>query len=155
MLHILSAAILLGTGAGIAFFCWFGYRNALHSGDVSSLRSVLRLTVIADACFTGPAVVLQAVSGVVLMNLYGWPLLSAWSVLVWTLFLVVGACWLPVLGIQVRLRRGAGEAPSVGELQPDFHRLFRVWFALGVPAFTSVVTIYYLMVAKPLSVVGF
>ena len=30
--HILSATILFGTGIGIAFFCWFGYRAALRSG---------------------------------------------------------------------------------------------------------------------------
>ena len=48
--HILSAAILLGTGIGIAFFCWFSYRSALRSGEISVLRSALRWTVIADAC---------------------------------------------------------------------------------------------------------
>jgi len=80
--HILSAAIIFGTGLGIAFFTWFGYRRAIRSRDVGSLRSVLRLTVIADACLTAPAVAFQAVSGVVLMNHLGWPLVSAWSV-VW------------------------------------------------------------------------
>ena len=36
-----------------------------------------RLTVVADACFTAPAVAFQAVSGVALVNHLGWPLESA------------------------------------------------------------------------------
>jgi uncharacterized membrane protein len=67
--HILSAAILFGTGLGIAFFCWFSYRGVMRSGEIAVLRSALRWTVIADACFTTPAVVFQAASGLVLMNL--------------------------------------------------------------------------------------
>ena len=69
--HILSATILFGTGLGSAFFCWFGYRVALRTGEIAALRTVLRLTVIADACLTAPAVLFQAVSGVVLMHLLG------------------------------------------------------------------------------------
>ena len=150
--HILSAAILFGSGIGIAFFCWFGYRSALRSGEIATLRSFLRLTVIADAWLTAPAVVLQAVSGAVLMNLLGWSLTSHWSVLVWALFVFVGACWLPVVAIQVWLKREAVRVSSVTALPARFHRLFRWWFALGIPAFTAVVVLFYLMVAKPLSV---
>ncbi len=46
-------------------------------GNFGALRSMLRLTVIADACFTAPAVAFQAVSGVALVNHLGWPLESA------------------------------------------------------------------------------
>jgi uncharacterized membrane protein len=152
--HILSAAVLFGSGIGIAFFCWFGYRSALRSGEIVTLRSFLRLTVIADTWLTAPAVVLQAVSGAVLMNLLGWPLRSQWSVLVWALFVFVGACWLPVVAIQIWLKREAERGTSVVGLPARFHRMFRWWFALGIPAFTAVVVLFYLMVAKPLSVAG-
>lgn len=149
-LHVISAAALLGTGAGIAFFCWFGYRGAIGRAEIASLRTVLRLTVVADACFTAPAVVLQVVSGLALSNLLGWPLLSPWSVAVWVLFVLVGACWLPVVFIQWRLWREAEAAGSTAELTAGFHRLFLIWFLLGIPAFTAVLVIFYLMVAKPL-----
>ncbi|MGH8683125.1 MAG: DUF2269 family protein [Burkholderiales bacterium] len=152
--HIMSAAILLGTGFGTAFFCWFGYRSALRTGEIGTLRATLRLTVIADACFIAPAVLFQAVSGVVLMRLLDWPLVSPWSLAAWGLFLLVGACWVPVVAIQLRLSREALRAASVNALPARFHRLFRLWFALGVPAFTAVVTIFYLMVAKPLTIAG-
>jgi uncharacterized membrane protein len=152
--HVLSAAIIFGTGIGIAFFTWFGYRSAMRSGALEALRSTLRLTVIADACLTAPAVAFQAVSGAVLMNSYGWPLLSAWSIAVWSLFLLAGACWLPVLVIQAKLACAARQAASVAALPPGFHRLFRWWFALGTVAFAAVIAIYWLMVAKPLAMAG-
>ena len=150
--HILSATILLGTGLGIAFFCWFSYRAALRTGEIAVLRSALRWTVIADACFTAPAVLFQAASGVVLMKLMGWPLVSPWAGAVWSLFVLTGACWLPVVAIQIRLSREAASAASIAALPARFHCVFRWWLALGVPAFIAVVVIVYLMVAKPLAV---
>jgi uncharacterized membrane protein len=152
--HIVSAAVVFGTGLGIAFFTWFGYRGALRDGALEALRSTMRLTVVADACLTAPAVAFQAVSGVILMNAYGWPLLSAWSVAVWSLFFAAGACWLPVLFMQARLARMSREAASTAALPPSFHQMFRWWFALGTIAFAAVIAIYWLMVAKPLAVAG-
>jgi uncharacterized membrane protein len=152
--HILSAAIIFGTGFGIAFFTWFGYRSAMRSGALEALRSTLRLTVLADTWLTAPAVAFQAVSGVILMDAYGWALSSAWSIAVWSLFALAGACWLPVLLIQAELARASREAASVAALPPLFHRLFRWWFALGTVAFAAVIAIYWLMVAKPLPVSG-
>jgi uncharacterized membrane protein len=152
--HVLSAAVIFGTGLGIAFFTWFGCRASIRAADIGALRLVLRYTVVADACFTAPAVAFQAVSGVLLMNAYGWPHLSAWSIAVWSLFLLAGACWLPVLVIQARLARAARQAASTAALPPSFHRMFRWWFALGTLAFAAVIAIYWLMVAKPLAVAG-
>jgi len=149
--HILSATVLFGTGLGIAFFCWFGCRSALRRGEIAVLRSVLRLTVIADAWLTAPAVVFQAVSGWVLMRVLGWPLTSPWALAAIALFMLVGACWLPVVAIQVRLWREARAAASIDALPDSFHRRFKIWFALGVPAFAGIVVLFYLMAAKPLS----
>lgn len=149
--HLISAAVVFGTGLGIAFFAWFGYRRALQIGEIDGLRSVLWLTVVADACFTAPAVVLQVVSGVVLMHLNSWPLSSPWSVAVLALFGFVGALWLPVIVIQVLMSREAHRVAAVKDLSRRFHRRFTLWFVLGVPAFIVVVAIFFLMVAKPLS----
>jgi uncharacterized membrane protein len=150
--HVLSAAILFGTGLGIAFFAWFGYRRAMRIGQIDGLRSVLALTVIADTCFTAPAVVLQLLSGVVLTRLNGWSLLSPWSLLVLGLFVLVGVLWLPVVAIQVQMSREANAAESIAGLGARFHRRFLTWFVLGVPAFLIVVALFFLMVAKPLAV---
>ncbi len=152
--HVLSAAVIFGTGLGIAFFTWFGCRAAIRAADIGALRVVLRYTVIADACFTAPAVAFQAASGVLLVDRLGWSQLSAWSIAVWALFFLAGACWIPVLGVQARLSREARAAASTAALPELFHRLFRWWVALGIPAFAAVIAITWLMVAKPLSVTG-
>jgi len=88
---------------------------------------------------------------VALTLLYGLPLVSPWSIAVWSLFLIVGACWLPVLKLQVMLRDEAERASSTAALPAHFHVLFKWWFALGIPAFGAVLAIYWLMVAKPLT----
>ena len=150
--HILSGAVIFGTGLGIAFFCWFGYRGAMRSGDIGALRSVLRLTVLADAWFTAVAVAFQAATGLRLMAFLGWSFTSAWSIAVWQLFAIAGAFWIPVVFIQMHLARTARRAPSTEWLPRSFHLWFRAWFALGVPTFLAVIAIYWLMVAKPLAV---
>ena len=152
--HIVSAAILFGTGLGIAFFAWFGYQRALKVGELDGLRAVLRLTVIADMCFTAPAVIFQVVSGYVLMQLNSWSLTSPWGLTVIGLFVLVGALWLPVVAIQIAMSREADKAISIQALSPSFHRRFTFWFVLGVPAFLLVLVIFFLMVAKPLSTIG-
>lgn len=124
----------------------------MRSGEMAALRATLRLTVVADAWLTAPAVVFQAISGVVLTKLLGWSFTSPWSLAAWGLFVFVGACWLPVVALQLRLDREARHAASVQALSAAFHRRFRLWFGLGVPAFTAMVIILYFMVAKPLPV---
>jgi uncharacterized membrane protein len=149
--HIVSASVLFGSGLGTAFFCWLGYRSAVACGDIGALRTALRLTVLADLWLTTPAVLFQAASGIVLMTMLGWSLTSTWSIAVWSMFLAIGACWLPVVALQMKLRNIAVEAASVESLPGRFHRLFRIWFVLGVPAFTLTLVIFYVMVAKRLA----
>src|SRR5262245_25652360 len=148
--HILGAAILFGTGFGITYFCWFGYRSAMRAGDIGALRSVLRLTLIADAFVTVPAVALQAASGAILIERLGWPQSSPWSIAAWQLFALAGAFWLPAVCIQAYLSRSARRVPSTDWLPRSFHVWFRSWLALEIPVLVVVIAIVWLMVAKPL-----
>ena len=150
-LHILSAAILFGTGIGIAFFAWFGSRRALRAADIGALRTILRLTVLADFCFTAPAVLVQLGTGYALVRLLGWSFSSPWMLAVGGLFALVGLCWLPVVWIQMRLSRVAEQTPDVKALPTSFHRLFAWWFVLGIPAFAAMLALFWVMVAKPFS----
>jgi uncharacterized membrane protein len=68
------------------------------------------------------------------------------------LFALTGACWLPVILMQIRLSREADRVPSIDALPARFHRWFRLWFVLGIPAFAAVVLLFYLMIAKPLAI---
>lgn len=151
-LHVFSATILMGTGIGIAFFCWFGSRAAIRANNIGAIRVVLRFTVLADALFIAPAVVIQFATGALLLDANGWSWQSSWSMTVVALFAFVGACWLPVVWIQSRLKKFANAASEIELLPAAFTKLFRVWFLLGIPAFAAMIALVYLMIAKPLAV---
>jgi uncharacterized membrane protein len=147
-LHLLGSALLFGTGLGIAFFAWFGYRRGLEAGDIGLIRGVLRLTVLADTVFTATAAVLQPITGWFLWRMTGgaWP--DRWLAWVLGLYVFVGACWLPVVWLQIQLRNAAVEANTVGQLDERFHRRFSLWFALGIPAFLGVMALFALMLTR-------
>lgn len=144
--HILSSVLLVGTGFGSAFYLFFANRSA----DVRAQAVVGRLVVRADLWFTTPAAIVQPVSGVALAHMAGWPLATPWLALSLGLYAVAGACWLPVLWLQVRMARMAREAAaSGGALPADYLRFARWWEGLGYPAFAAMLAIYWLMVNKP------
>lgn len=145
-LHTIGATVLLGTGAGIAFFMLVAHRT----GDPRLIAHVARTVVIADTLFTATAVVAQPVTGVALAHLLGWSLSEGWIVVSLALYVVTGLFWLPVVWIQIRMRNLAIEAVCAGKpLPPRYHQLFRIWFVCGVPAFAAVLAILWLMLTKP------
>jgi len=144
--HILSSTLLFGTGLGTAFFMWFTHRT----GQVAAIATAARLTVLADLLFTTPAVILQPVSGLLLMRLMGFDLHAPWLQASIALYVITGACWLPVVWLQWRARNLAATAMQENTpLPPTYYRCMHVWFALGWPAFLAVLAIFWLMVAKP------
>lgn len=145
-LHVLGAAVLLGTGAGIAFFLLLAHRT----GNAVTVASVARIVVIADFLFTATAVVLQPITGLALAFEAGYSLTDGWIVLSILLYLLTGAFWLPVVWMQMRMRDLAvAAAHDFRPLPPAYHRLFWLWLAFGFPAFASVLAIFWLMIAKP------
>jgi uncharacterized membrane protein len=146
LIHILSAILLFGTGLGTAFH---GLASNL-SRDVRAIAVANRNVVLADWLFTTPTVILQPVTGVWLAWLKGWPLVSGWIVWTLVLYAIAGACWLPVVWLQLRMKQMAEAAVASGEpLPPAYKRYFGWWFALGWPAFTAMVLIVTLMVYRP------
>jgi uncharacterized membrane protein len=146
LVHIVGAAVLLGTGAGIAFFMLMAHRT----GDARTVAAVARIVVVADYVFTATAVVAQPVTGVLLAHEVGYPLTSGWILLSIGLYLWTGAWWLPVVWIQSKMHDLAVEAAAAGQPLPRrYHQLFRLWFAFGFPAFAAVVAIFWLMIARP------
>ena len=144
--HILSSTLLFGTGLGTAFFMWFTHRT----GQVAAIATAARLTVLADLLFTTPAVILQPVSGLLLMRLMGFDLHAPWLQASIALYVITGACWLPVVWLQWRARNLAATAMQENTpLPPTYYHCMHVWFALGWPAFLAVLAIFWLMVAKP------
>ncbi len=145
-LHLLGAAILFGTGIGIAFFQFIANR----SNAAATAAPILRIVVLADFVFTASAVVLQPATGVALAFAAGHAFSDGWLAASIALYLFIGCCWLPVVVIQIRMRDLAVAAAAEGSALPErYHRLMRVWFWLGWPAFAAILAIYWLMIARP------
>jgi uncharacterized membrane protein len=145
-LHIVSSVLLVGTGFGSAYY--FFYAN--RSGSVQAQAVVARLVARADGWFTTPAVIVQPVTGIAMAMLAGWPLAIPWLAVSLALYVIAGACWLPVVWIQIRMARLAQQAADAGAAVPaEYARLARRWTWLGVPAFAAMLVVYALMVFKP------
>ena len=107
-LHILSSTLLFGTGLGSAYYMFF----TCLRGDARMVAHVARLVVVADWMFTATTIVLQPLTGLWLVHLAGLPLTSRWIVWTFVLYFVAGACWIPVVLIQIRMRRLAEAAAA-------------------------------------------
>lgn len=145
-LHIISAAILFGTGIGIANFMFFGHL----SGQPQERAFAARMTVKADFLFTLPAVIVQPLSGAWLIWQGGFAWNDYWLTLTYGLYILAGLCWVPVVAIQMKMKVML-EAAARGEVFDSiaYGRLFRSWFILGWPAFGGLVIVFWLMVTKP------
>ncbi|ELX12119.1 integral membrane protein-like protein [Janthinobacterium sp. HH01] len=145
-LHILSATLMFGTGFGTAFYMFFVNR----SGNVQAMAVVTRLVAKADWWFTTPAVIIQPLSGLWMIHLAGFPFTSTWIIWSIALYVLAGACWLPVVWLQLRMRDMAVAAAQSGETLPArYWRYEKIWTALGFPAFAGLLVVYWLMVHKP------
>lgn len=145
-LHILSSTLLVGTGLGSAFYMFFVNR----SGSVAAQAVVTRLVVRADWWFTTPTVILQPLSGFTLAYLAGWSLQTPWIALSLALYLLAGACWLPVVWLQLRMADMTQTAATQGSALPErYQRYARWWERLGYPAFVAMAVVFFLMVNKP------
>lgn len=140
LIHIISATVLFGTGMGTAFFMLKAYLSKNEEAFSLTTRNV----VMADWLFTTPAVITQLATGLWLTAKLNIDFESSWFMAVIGLFVLVGFCWVPVVWIQIRIR----DLMANGAKRDDYRGLMRAWIALGIPAFCSVLVIFYLMVSK-------
>lgn len=144
-LHIVSSTFLWGTGVGTAFFMLVAHLN----GDASAIRVTTRTVVYADWLFTTPTIIIQPVTGILLMNQMQFPMTSTWFYVVVGLYALMTICWLPVVYLQYRMKL-ATEGLVTGDLLPPvYYRCMRWWVTLGVPAAVAMVSLFFLMVYKP------
>ncbi len=144
--HILSSTILFGTGLGTAFYLFVINRT----GDRRAIAAVLPWIVKADWWFTTPTVILQPATGFALILLAGYDWQQSWILYSIILYLVAGACWLPVVYLQLKMHDEALYAEANDQaLSPAYWRRERLWVLLGIPAFLALVVVFWLMVHKP------
>lgn len=146
-LHIISATLMVGTGFGSAFYLFVTNR----SGSLAAQSVVSKWVIKADWWFTTPAVIFQPLSGLWMAQHAGWPLNATWIWLTLALYALAGACWLPVVWLQIRMAKMAADAQQQGadDVPPLYRRYARYWEMLGYPAFCAMLIVYFLMVLKP------
>ncbi|MCP5073253.1 MAG: DUF2269 domain-containing protein [Rhodobacteraceae bacterium] len=144
--HVLGACVLIGTGTGIAFFMLMAHRTA----DPSFVAKTASVVVVADMVFTATAAIAQPITGYLLMRHLGWSFFDGWLALSLALYVIIGLFWLPVVWIQAKMRDEAQMSVQQGiALTTRYNRLYRIWFACGVPAFSAIVVLLWLMVTRP------
>ena len=144
--HILSSVLLVGTGFGSAFYLFFIHRTR----NLQAIAAVSRLVVRADYWFTTPAIIIQPLTGLAMVSMAGYSMTQNW--LLWTIILYVlaGACWLPVVWLQIRMSKMATTALADEiPLPAEYWQYARYWEWLGYPAFIAMLGVYGLMVSKP------
>ena len=145
--HVLSSTILFGAGVGSAFHLFAATLRRRSDGIATATRNV----VLADWLLTTPTAILQPVTGVWLVHKMGVPFSTPWVAWSIGLYAVAIACWLPVVWIQIRMRRVAAEADASGSPVPRaYDRMFHQWVVLGFLAFFAFLLVFWLMVAKRL-----
>ncbi len=144
--HILSSTVLFGTGIGTAFQMVWAWRTQ----NPQTIAHVSAGVVIADWLFTTPAGFIQPLSGLALIYLQGWSLTEPWLLVTYALYVLAFICWAPVVHLQMRIRDMARVAAQTNApLPPEAAHAFRIWFALGWPAFAALVAVFWLMISKP------
>ena len=144
--HLISMVVLFGVGLGTAWYKWMADRT----GDVNHIAIINRQVVLADWIFTTPAIIIQPISGVLLMNILNIPLNTSWLLISLALYVLAGVCWLPVVWLQYKMRNLSADASANNQALPQqYWRYVRIWFWLGVPAFAAMLSIVFLMLFKP------
>lgn len=123
--------------------------RSIFIADLNVKYHLVRTTVLADYIFTTPAVIIQPATGLLLIKVGGYRWDDTWLLMTYGLYVMIGLCCLPVVWIQLQLRNMLAEAISNNTPLPSrYHTYFKVWFALGWPAFIGLIGIFYLMVMK-------
>ena len=145
--HILSACVLFGTGFGTALYMLFVNLQS----DLDLIARATRQVVFADWVFTGTSGVVQALTGFAMVALKGYALSHVWVLGAIVGYGIAGACWVPVVWLQLRCAQIAEQCLSArSPLTQQYRRYFRTWCLLGIPAFAALVVVFYLMTAGPL-----
>ena len=144
--HVIGAAVLFGTGVGIAFFMLMAHRTrdaalVAHTAGMS-LSPIRSLPQRQWCCSPQPGQHWQIWQG--------YRCLAAGSASASSCISSPGHVGFLLSGFNFGCGTSRGRRRVRMSLFPRaYHRLFRLWLVLGFPAFAAVVAIIWLMIAKP------
>ena len=144
-LHIISVILLLGVGAGSAFYKFMADR----SDNIEVIVHTNKMVVLADWLFTTPSAILQPLTGVLLMNTLNLSIWIPWLFISIVLYIFAGVLWLVAVYLQIRMKNMAVEAQKKEErLGKAYSTLVKYWIVLGVFSFLAIIAVFVLMVFK-------
>ncbi len=144
-LHIISAIVMFGLGLGSAFYKWMADR----SGNLHHIAITNKNVVLADWLFTTPTVIFLPISGIWMASFVSLPLTTSWVLVSLVLYVIAGACWLPVVYLQIKMQNISKQAMRQGtELPTIYWQYSKIWLALGIPAFIAMILVILLMTFK-------
>ena len=144
-LHIAGATIILTMGAAIALVMLLAHLRK----NVSFIARTDAVVAFANLILTA-AIFTQPLTGVLLYRATGVSMSDCWVAASIVLYGVAGLLWLPAVWMCEKMAELAGAAAAAGEPLPHaYHRVFRLWSALGLFGFSAAIIILWLMIAKP------
>jgi uncharacterized membrane protein len=146
-IHVLAAAVMLGTWFGIAAFMLFANR----SRNPSVMALIAQFAVRLEFFVIAPAMALQPLSGLPLAVVIGLsPLDEFWIVLSLVLYVVVLAAWVTAVVLERRIRKSARRAALGGSrIAATSPPAFRLWLMVAPIVLVGMVALFLLMVWQP------
>ena len=146
-LHVLGAIVILGTGTGIAFFMLMAHRT----NDAEFIARTASVVVIADAIFTLSAVILQPVTGGLLMMLSATPITRTLAAgLAWRSTSLRACSGCPSSSCRSRCAISRARRPSSAALCLSATSCCSAAGSRSAfPGFGAAMLILWLMIAKP------
>jgi uncharacterized membrane protein len=145
--HVLAAAVMLGTWLALAAFLLLAHR----SGNTSVVALTAQFVVALEKRIMIGALALQPIAGFPLASAIGvQPFGELWIVLSLLLYAAIVVGWALALRLEIRIRDVAREAALNSERLPKHYwRLFRTWCTLAGPILIGMVFVFALMIWQP------
>ena len=146
LIHITSAILLLGVGGGSAFYKFMADR----SGNLEVIVHTNKMVVLADWLFTTPSVILQPITGIMLIHIMGISWEIHWLFFSIILYIFSITLWLVAVYLQIKMKNLAIEAQHRNKvLGNNYFRLVKYWTWLGIFSAFMMAVIFYFMLFKP------
>ncbi len=145
-LHIISSILMVGTGFGSAIYVFLSNRY----GNLQTQYFTNRMVVLLDWIITTPTVIIQPATGFILAYYYlDMEIFSEWLINVYLFYILVGAAWLPVVWLQIKMKQLTDNAVHNNKpLNPIYKRYQKYWETLGYIGFSGSLVLFFLMVTK-------
>jgi len=144
-IHIASVILLLGIGGGSAYYKFMADR----SKNLEIIVHTNKMVVLADWLFTTPSVMLQPMTGIMLMHVLGIGWKTPWLFLSIVLYIISITLWLFAVYLQIKMKNLAIETRQKNQILGNtYFRWVKYWVWLGVFSFFGMIAIFYLMLFK-------